>query len=52
MLSEDFDRMSHHLEIQQGIIYSGQPKEEVFADYITIRTFSVVQKKTETILFL
>ena len=42
MLSEDFDRMSHHLEIQQGIIYSGQPKEEVFADYIKDSTFKPI----------
>ncbi len=42
MLSEDFDRMSHHLEIQQGIIYSGQPKEEVFSDYIKDSTFKPI----------
>lgn len=34
--------MSHHLEIQQGIIYSGQPKEEVFADYIKDSTFKPI----------
>lgn len=42
MLSENFDRMSNHLEIQQGIIYSGQPKEEVFADYIKNSTFKPI----------
>lgn len=42
MLSEDFDRISHHLEIQQGIIYSGQPKEDVFADYIKDSTFKPI----------
>ncbi len=42
MLSEDFDRMSHHLEIQQGIIYSGLPKEEVFADYVKDSTFKPI----------
>ncbi len=32
LLHGDFDRVSDILEIQQGIIYSGQPKSKVFAD--------------------
>ena len=42
MLSNDYDRIAHHLEIQQGIIYSGQPKEKVFADYVKDSTYKPI----------
>ena len=42
MLSDTYDRISNHLEIQQGIIYSGQPKEDVFADYVKDSTYKPI----------
>ena len=42
MLSNEYDRIANHLEIQQGIIYSGQPKENVFADYVKDSTYKPI----------
>ncbi len=42
LLSPEYDRISNNLEIQQGIIYTGQAKEDVFADYIKDRTFKPI----------
>lgn len=39
ILSPEFDRISNCLEIQQGIIYSGQEKEDVFSNEIINNTY-------------
>lgn len=42
MLSNYYERIQKILEIQQGIIYSGQPKENVFADYVKDATYKPI----------
>lgn len=42
MLSNSYERIRKILEIQQGIIYSGQPKENVFADYVKDATYKPI----------
>jgi hypothetical protein len=42
LLSSKFDRISDNLEIQQGIIYTGQAKEDVFADYVKDSTYKPI----------
>ena len=42
MLSNSYERIRKILEIQQGIIYSGQPKEDVFADYVKDATYKPI----------
>lgn len=42
LLSPKFDRISDNLEIQQGIIYTGQAKEDVFADYVKDSTYKPI----------
>ncbi|MBU0578222.1 Eco57I restriction-modification methylase domain-containing protein [Patescibacteria group bacterium] len=39
ILSDDYDRILDCLEIQQGIIYSGQKKEDVFSNKIINKTY-------------
>lgn len=42
LLSSKYDRISDNLEIQQGIIYTGQAKEDVFADYVKDSTYKPI----------
>ena len=42
LLSSEYDRIGNNLEIQQGIIYTGQSKEDVFADYIKDNTYKPI----------
>ena len=42
LLSPEFDRVGNNLEIQQGIIYTGQAKEDVFADYVKDCTYKPI----------
>ena len=42
LLSETYDRVGDFLEIQQGIIYSGQAKEDVFANDIKNETYKPI----------
>ena len=42
LLSSKYDRVSNNLEIQQGIIYTGQAKEDVFADYVKDSTYKPI----------
>ena len=40
--NKSFDILENVLEIQQGIIYSGQPKNKVFANFPKDKTFKKV----------
>lgn len=42
LLSPEFNRIGKIMEIQQGIIYTGQAKEDVFADYIKDSTYKPI----------
>ncbi|MBQ0073750.1 MAG: N-6 DNA methylase [Prevotella sp.] len=42
VLSTTFDRMKDNIEIQQGIIYTGQAREEVFADFVKDSTYKPI----------
>ena len=42
LLSPEYDRVGNNLEIQQGIIYTGQAKEDVFADFIKDCTYKPI----------
>ncbi len=42
LLSLEYDRLGDLLEIQQGIIYTGQAKEDVFANYIKDYTYKPI----------
>ena len=42
LLSLEYDRIEDMLEIQQGIIYTGQSKEDVFANYIKDDTYKPI----------
>ena len=42
LLSAEFNRLGKVMEIQQGIIYTGQAKEDVFADYVKDNTYKPI----------
>lgn len=42
LLSPEYDRIRYNLEIQQGIIYTGQAKEDVFANYKKDSTYKPI----------
>ena len=42
LLSTEFNRIGNIMEIQQGIIYTGQAKEDVFADYVKDNTYKPI----------
>ncbi len=42
LLSDQYDRIGEIMEIQQGIIYTGQSKEDIFADYIKDHTYKPI----------
>lgn len=42
LLSTKYDRLGKTLEIQQGIIYTGQAKKDVFADYVKNKTYKPI----------
>lgn len=42
LLSTDYNRIGNIMEIQQGIIYTGQAKEDVFADYVKDKTYKPI----------
>ena len=42
LLSPEYDRIRYNLEIQQGIIYTGQAKEDVFANYKIDSTYKPI----------